>query len=186
MNEFKGFARVAEGDRPGALQAYEQSRAIRDKLAARDPDNAEWQRDLSISFDRIGDVQRARGNLDAALEAYRDSLAIREKLAAHDPGNTGWQRDLIVSNVKLAEVAEEAGKTAEARGHYQGARDITVALRDAGRLAPVDAWMVEDLEARLERVDARAGKMGEGRPASRERSCSGCPPPTRGPADVKR
>jgi tetratricopeptide (TPR) repeat protein len=94
-------------------------------------------------------VQRAEGNLDAALKAYEDSLAIAEKLAAQDPSNSGWQRDLIVSNVKLAEVAEKAGKGAVARGQYQAALEIAVALRDAGRLAPVDAWMVEDLEARL-------------------------------------
>ena len=58
--------------------------------------NAEWQRDLSASFEKIGDVQSARGNLDGALEADQDSLAIAEKLAAQDPGNALWQRDLIV------------------------------------------------------------------------------------------
>ena len=46
-----------------------------------------WQRDLSVSFNKIGDVQSARGNLDAALKAYQDSLAIPEKLAAQDPSN---------------------------------------------------------------------------------------------------
>jgi hypothetical protein len=61
-----------------------------------------------------------------------------------DPDNAVWQRDLIVANVKLAEVAGEA--SAAARGHYQAALDVAVALGDAGRLAPVDAWMVEDLE----------------------------------------
>ena len=99
----------ARGDLEGALKAYQDSLAIREKLAAQDAGNAEWQRDLSVSFNKIGDVQRARGDLEGALKAYQDSLAIREKLAAQDAGNADWQRDLIVSNVKLAEVAEVAG-----------------------------------------------------------------------------
>jgi tetratricopeptide (TPR) repeat protein len=70
------------------------------------------------------------------------------ELAARDPSNTEWQRDLIVSNVKLAEIAEEAS-TAER--HYQATLEIAVALRDSGRLAPVDGWLVGKLEARLER-----------------------------------
>jgi hypothetical protein len=33
-----------------------------------------------------------------------------------------------------------------------------VALGDAGRLPPVDAWMIEDLEARLEYASAQAAR----------------------------
>ena len=48
----------------GALQAYRDSLAIAEKLAAQDAGNTDWQRDLSVSFDRIGDVQSARGDLE--------------------------------------------------------------------------------------------------------------------------
>ena len=41
-----------------------------------DPGNADWQRDLSVSHDKIGDVLVAQGNLPGALAAYRDGLAI--------------------------------------------------------------------------------------------------------------
>jgi hypothetical protein len=103
-------------------------------------------------------VQVAKGDLDGALKAYRDSLAIREQLAARDPGNAGWQRDLIISNVKLAQVAEsQQERRSEAAGYYRAALGIAVALRDSGRLAPVDLWMVEEFEARLKRVSAHAG-----------------------------
>jgi hypothetical protein len=46
----------------------------------------------------------------------------------------------------------------ESRANYRTALDIALALRDAGRLAPVDAWMVEELEARLERVGAETAQ----------------------------
>ena len=66
-----------------------------------------------------------------------------------DPGNAGWQRDLIVSNVKLAEIAGRAGGSAAAQGHYQAALEIATDLQASRRLAPRDAWMVTNLEARL-------------------------------------
>ena len=37
--------------------------SIHDRLAAADPGNAGWQRDLSVSWDRIGDVRVAQGDL---------------------------------------------------------------------------------------------------------------------------
>ena len=74
-----------------------RSKNIRDKLAAADPGNAEWQRDLSISWNKLGDVRRAQGDLPGALQAFTDDKNIADKLAAADPGNADWQRDLIVS-----------------------------------------------------------------------------------------
>ena len=44
----------------GALTSYRVSFAIIDRLARADPDNANWQRDLSVSYNKVGDVQRAR------------------------------------------------------------------------------------------------------------------------------
>ena len=109
----------ARGNLEAALKAYQDSLAIREKLAAQDPSNTEWQRDLSVSFNKIGDVQRARGNLDAALKAYQDSLAIAEKLAAQDPSNTEWQRDLSVSFNKIGDVQSARGNLDAALKAYQ-------------------------------------------------------------------
>ncbi|MEI2774198.1 MAG: tetratricopeptide repeat protein [Candidatus Competibacter sp.] len=88
---------VAQGNLPEALKAYRDGLAIRERLAQADPGNAGWQRDLSVSYNKIGDVRVAQGNLPEALKAYRDGLAIRDRLAQADPGNAGWQRDLSVS-----------------------------------------------------------------------------------------
>ena len=65
-------------------------------LLAGNPGNAGWQHDLSVSYDKVGDVQVAQGDLAGALKSFRDSLAIRERLAQSDPGHAGWQRDLSV------------------------------------------------------------------------------------------
>ena len=76
--------------------------AIADRLAKSDPGNAGWQHDLSVSFERVGDVLVAQGNLPEALKPYRDdSLAIFDRLAKSDPGNAGWQCDLAVCDERL-------------------------------------------------------------------------------------
>ena len=87
----------AQGDLAAALTSYQASHEILERLAKADPGNAGWQRDLSVSHEKIGDVQRAQGDLAAALTSYRASLAIMERLAKADPGNAGWQRDLALS-----------------------------------------------------------------------------------------
>ncbi len=47
-----GDVQSAQGDLGGALKAYQDSLAIGQKLAAQDPGNAGWQRDLSVSFEQ--------------------------------------------------------------------------------------------------------------------------------------
>ena len=83
-----GGARRDEGDRKGALAAYEKALAIAERLAAQDRGNTEWQRDVSVSYLRIGAVRRDEGDRKGALAVYEKALAIAERLAAQDPGDT--------------------------------------------------------------------------------------------------
>ena len=110
---------VAQGDLPEALKSYRDGLAIRDRLAKADPGNAGWQRDLSVSYDKVGDVLVAQGNLPEALKSYRDSLAIADRLANADPGNAGWQRDLSVSYDKVGDVLVAQGNLPEALKSYR-------------------------------------------------------------------
>ena len=90
--------------REAALESYRSGMAIAEKLAESDPSNTGWQRDLSVSHNKTGDVQQAQGDLEAALESYRSDMAIAEKLAESDPSNAGWQRDLSVSHERIGDV----------------------------------------------------------------------------------
>jgi hypothetical protein len=60
-----GDVRRAQGDLDGALKSYQDSFTIRD-LAKSNPSNVGWQRDLSVSYEKIGDVQVAQGDLDCS------------------------------------------------------------------------------------------------------------------------
>jgi hypothetical protein len=132
---------VPQGDGPGALAAYRTGLTIREALAARDPANTEWQRDLSVSHDRIADVLVVQGDGPGALAAYRKGLAIAEALAARDPANTQWQRDLVLGFMKLSEVTGD-------NAYAEKALDVALGMQQRGILAPRDAWIIQELERR--------------------------------------
>ncbi|MGB2746742.1 MAG: tetratricopeptide repeat protein, partial [Thiofilum sp.] len=113
------------------------SLAIREKLAAHDPQQVEWQRDLSVSYNNVGDIQQAKGEQEAALRSYQQSLAIREKLAAHDPQQVEWQRDLSVSYDKVGAIQQAKGEQEAALRSYQQ----SLAIRE--KLAAHDPNVVE-------------------------------------------
>jgi len=71
-----------------------RSLELREGLAKADPHSAQAQRDLSVSLDRLGDVEVAAGNLQAARLLFARSSDIREGLAKADPHSALAQRDL--------------------------------------------------------------------------------------------
>ncbi len=79
-----GDVLVSKGELDGALEAYQASLAIRERLAAADPANTQWQRDLIVSHVKLsasgGD---AKIHLAAALE-IAERLMAEGKLAPAD------------------------------------------------------------------------------------------------------
>ena len=67
----------------GALNAYRGGLAIARAAGRRDPGNTEWQRDLSVSHNKIGDVLVAQGELDG--RARRLPRRPRHRRAAGPP-----------------------------------------------------------------------------------------------------
>ena len=59
----------AQGDLTSALKAYQHSLDIIARLAKADPGNAGWQRDLSVSYIKVGGVLEAQGDLPEALKS---------------------------------------------------------------------------------------------------------------------
>ena len=124
---------VSQGDGPGALAAFQAALANAEDLAKRDPANRQWQRDLSVSQDRIGNVRLSQGDGPGALAAFQADLAIAEGLAKRDAANTQWQVDVAVSCSKLGTI-EGLLSRAERCRYLQRGRDILLALKRTGRL----------------------------------------------------
>jgi len=85
---------AALGKLDSAHIVYREGNLIVKALVDRDPSNKRWQGDLSVSYEKIGDVLVAWGKLDVALVAYRESLTIRKAQAEWDQNNTQLRNNL--------------------------------------------------------------------------------------------
>ena len=61
----------------GCLTSYQTNLSTTERLAKSDAGNAGWQDDLSVSYDRVGEVQMSQGDLAAVLTAFQAVFAIR-------------------------------------------------------------------------------------------------------------
>jgi hypothetical protein len=68
---------AATGDPAGALEQYRQGLAIANRLAKKvNPTNAQAQRDVAVSYAKIGVLLEEAGDSAGALEHYRNALPI--------------------------------------------------------------------------------------------------------------
>jgi serine/threonine protein kinase/Flp pilus assembly protein TadD len=133
---------AGEGAVAAARRLYERSLEISQKLAATDPGDAWGQRDLSVSYVKLGDVQRQCGQTTEALGSYEKALEITQKLTAADPSDALAQRGQSISHDRLGDVQHQCGKVIEALGSYQKALEIRQKLAGAD---PSDAQAQRDL-----------------------------------------
>ena len=80
----------SRNDFDSALAEYKVASAIARESATRDAASTTWQRNLEISYAKIGDLLAAQGRARAMSDHYREALDFVEKLAAQHPENTKW------------------------------------------------------------------------------------------------
>ncbi len=105
-----------------ALKHYTRANEIAQKLVAENQDDSDLQRQLSISYESIGDVLQQLGDLKLAEAAYLHSLLISEQQVAMSPNDHDLKRDVAFGFEKLGDVRlarEQVGlaKTAYTRCH---------------------------------------------------------------------
>jgi len=103
-----------------------------------DPANAGYKRDLSVSYERLGDLLTREGERAAARRYYEQALGIRERLVELDPANAGYKIDLVVSLTRAG--------TPEA---LERALAILRGLEQEGRLSPRHAAWIAWIEQKL-------------------------------------
>lgn len=135
-----GDMRLRRGALEQAHEAYSVALTLTQKLLSNEPDNTQWQRDLSVSYGKVADILR-RSDPAAALAHYQSSLKIARDLAQREPNNTQWQRDLSVSYNKVADVLRRSDP-ATAFAHYKASLKIRQAL---ARLDPDNTERQRDL-----------------------------------------
>lgn len=92
------------GDTNGAMQSYQKSLEIRQKLAAADSNNLELQNELAGSFEGIGDMFYTIEDLKSGQSSYQNALNIREKLAQTDSNNLQYQSSLADIYGKIGDI----------------------------------------------------------------------------------
>ena len=97
---------------------------IAEKFAKKYPDDPQMQRDLSVSYERLGDIAKARNDYNAAEVYHAKALEISEKLAEKYPEDLDFQRDLSVSYERLGYIAKALKDYNAAEGYYAKALEI--------------------------------------------------------------
>ena len=87
-----------------ALTRYQASLAIRERLAAGEPDRADYQRDLSISCERLAS---ATDNPSDVRAWQMRGIDIHRRLIQGDPARTDLVVELAVKLLNLASTSEE-------------------------------------------------------------------------------
>jgi tetratricopeptide (TPR) repeat protein len=122
------------------------NRILKQVLTA-DPTSAKKQLNLSLSFNKLGNVSMAADDLAGARDYYEQSLAIRRTLADADPDSVEKQRYLAIAFRKLGDVSVASGDLAAARNYYQQYLAIIHTLRDAN---PALALILSDPSIRFD------------------------------------
>jgi tetratricopeptide (TPR) repeat protein len=124
--------------------------------APAEPRNAAL-RDLSISLDNVGQVERDLGNLEAARTAWRESLDLRRRLREAVGDTPQALRDLSVSLERVGQVEGDLGNLEAARTAYREALDLRRGLREALGDTP---QALRDLSVSLNNVGQVEGDLG--------------------------
>jgi tetratricopeptide (TPR) repeat protein len=119
---------VVQGKLQDGLDLYQQDLAISKRLAEQDKSNADWQRNLSVSYEKVGDVLMAQGKPQDGLDVYQQSLKIRQTLGERDKSNLRSQLDLSRSYEKVGDVLVAQGDMAGALKKYRDEFAITEKL----------------------------------------------------------
>ena len=131
-----------KGDLAAARAKYTAGRDIAEREIEEHSANAEWQRNLAISYESLGDADTDAGDFDSASGWYAKALTIAERLAAADPKNVQAQHDVIVAHTALAEAESSSGKQTDALKRYERVLAIARPLAAAN---PTDADLQRDL-----------------------------------------
>jgi tetratricopeptide (TPR) repeat protein len=133
----------AIGDLERTKEEYEKALTIAEKLSKKDENNAGWQRDLSVSYEKLGNFYTAIGDLKRAEEQYQKALKIAEKLSKKDENNAGWERDLWVSYYKMYSFSNDLS-------YLKKSVKIMQEMKEKNILLPTDKQYLKDFLKILE------------------------------------
>lgn len=88
------------------------------QLVEAEPERADYMRDLSVCYDKLGDIHSALGDVIEAKRVHERGLDIARRLNEQEPDRADYQRDLAVSYNLLGDMHRSLGDGA-AKGLYE-------------------------------------------------------------------
>lgn len=92
------------GDTAGALASYRKALTIGEALVAANPSDAEAQRSVALTYQKLSDLQGWTGDLNGAVESARKAVAFFTTLADADTTNLKALQSRAVSHIKLGDI----------------------------------------------------------------------------------
>ncbi|MBX2800439.1 MAG: hypothetical protein KTR31_22355, partial [Myxococcales bacterium] len=137
-----GDLQRALGDGAGARRSYESSLSIAEALAEREPERADYQRDLSVSYSRLGALALQEGDQASAQHYFRADFDVAERLANLEPNRVDYQCDLAISHWTMAQLEFSADHATAALRILR--RLLAAEALDADQqplIATIEAWL---------------------------------------------
>jgi hypothetical protein len=117
------------GDAPAARDYFRRALALRQPLADKPDPALDERRDVTITYDRFGDLALLLDRDPAAARGWYDrSLAARRAILADDPKSATAVRDVADSCYRAGTARDRAGDKAGAAGLFAECRDKRAAL----------------------------------------------------------
>ena len=126
------------------------------QLAALDPRNFDWQREVAYGYHNLAVLQRSRGDDRSAEQGFRAELSLYRGWTRAHPRDTGLRDEASNAASFLGSIAQNDGRLGEARARF--AEQVDAQARNL-RAEPDNAvWKKSWLDARVLLADAQIAR----------------------------
>jgi tetratricopeptide (TPR) repeat protein len=137
------------------IRLLEANKSCLEAFCAQFPDNADFARDLSVSYGKIGDLFLQSGKQEIALQYFEKCNTLFEELRTRTPDSADFARNFAVSHYKLAGYYQEKEEYERMLEHFQKFLDIGHEMEERGMF--VDA----PLKRAMEQIRAALAQISE-------------------------
>jgi tetratricopeptide (TPR) repeat protein len=135
------------------VDGFSHSLEIARRMVVKDPNDANWQRNLANGYQQIGEVCQAKGNLSAAADAFAKTVQIYENLASQYPSNAERKHQLTGSWRKIGEAYQVQGNVKDAAYAFAHVSQLTPQAPDLGQENP--EWITNRCSDIAERISCK-------------------------------
>jgi tetratricopeptide (TPR) repeat protein len=140
------------------IESHRKAMLLNQALVKADPENREYRKQLSESYNNMSNVMKIAGHSAEAIDFAKQSLAIFAALAAEYPADQKIKAALADGNLMLGVALADAGDTANALQIYRAAMTIQQELVSVD---PGNQERLADLSVIQSRVGSALAEQGD-------------------------